>query len=251
MRRLANPAFLERIDVRRQEWLAQREAERAAFTGDCFECRDDPVRECEHCERGRAKIQARYDEYERESIRHTIEYSGLPKRFHHLTFETYPGRQSAEVRSFVDAWDGERNLLLVGKYGVGKTGLIAAAIAAVAPRIKRHMSNAIWFVSTVGLTDQLRAGYSDGSFTETMQKAQTVPLLILDDLGAEKASEWVQERLFAIIDRRYGERLPVWATSNLGPDRLAEQIGERVFWRLMEDGDLIQITGPNLREAAR
>ena len=217
----------------------------AAFTGNCFECKD--TGRCHYCDRGLAVI-AEQEERERQAaIREVIENAGLPRRFHDLTFATYPGTQGVEVEQFVTSWDGQRNLLLLGKYGVGKTGLIAAALNVVAPRYVGQYRYPFMFTSTVNLTDRLRAGYADGTFAETMHNAQTVKLLILDDLGAEKPTEWVQERLFAIIDHRYGNQLPIWATSNLSPDGLVAQIGERVFWRLAEECEVIQVNGKNLR----
>lgn len=81
-----------------------------------------------------------------------------------------------------------------------------------------------------------------------METYRKCGLLILDDLGAEKPTEWVRERIFSIIDYRYGNMLPTWGTSNLTPDKLADQIGERAFWRLIEECDVIEVNGVNLRE---
>lgn len=181
------------------------------------------------------------------AIKGIVPASGIPLRFQELTFASYPNAAKAPVERFVQSWDGKRNLLLLGKYGCGKTGLIASALNSLAERLyddgKRPK-----FISTVALTDALRTGYDDGSFDRTMETYRKCGLLILDDLGAEKPTEWVRERIFSIIDHRYGAFLPTWGTSNLTPDKLAEQIGERAFWRLVEECDVIEVNGVNLRE---
>jgi DNA replication protein DnaC len=58
--------------------------------------------------------------------------------------------------------------------------------------------------------------------------------LIIDDIGAEKASEWVQEVIFRIVDARYRRNKPILATSNLEPKLLSDRIGARAYDRLVE-----------------
>ena len=248
---------MQDIKSRMDKYQERRKQRIAEFEGDCVYCFDDSERPCEECDRGLALIAHLRDQ---EALQF-IQSSGLPRRFWDHTFDTYPAKGKREVERFVDSWDGKQNLLLTGGYGVGKTGLIAAALRRMAARYSNtpveqlgmsygnnRERKPIFFASTVSLTDALRAGYNDGTFQETLNWAKSCRLLVLDDLGSEKATEWVQERLFSIIDDRYGAMLPTWATSNLGPEQLAQQIGERAFWRLIENGQLIQVNGPNLRD---
>lgn len=146
---------------------------------------------------------------------------------------------------------GLENYLANGiwNHNTGKTGLLAASVNVMAPQFVEYRRT-VRFTSTVSLFDELRSGYDDGSFDQVMRRCQRAGLLILDDLGAEKPSEWVRERLFAIVDHRYGRELPIWSTSNLDPDRLMAVVGERVFWRFIENCDVLEIDGPNLRERA-
>ena len=253
---LAKNGFMQRLEARKNEYQERMRQRLAEFDGDCTYCFDDPESVCEECDRGIALI-AHYRDQEAMQF---IQASGLPLRFWQHTFESYPAKGKREVERFVDSWDGKQSLLLTGGYGVGKTGLIAAALRRIAARYSttpveqlglsygNKERKPIFFASTVSLTDALRAGYNDGTFQQTLNRAKSCRLLVLDDLGSEKASEWVQERLFSIIDDRYGAMLPTWGTSNLGPEQLATQIGERAFWRLIENGQLIQVNGPNLRD---
>jgi DNA replication protein DnaC len=71
--------------------------------------------------------------------------------------------------------------------------------------------------------------------------------LVIDDLGAEKSSEWAREILYLIIDKRYSDLLPTIITSNLSPKELAEKLDDRLVSRLMEDAIVIKIDGKDHR----
>ena len=222
---------------------ADREERIATFTangGQCLTCFDQGP--CQNCERGRIERAAML-EGERKAW---IAATGLPPRFQSFTFATFPGLPAiaAQARDFLASWDGKANLILTGRYGTGKTSILAAMIAELSYGGRRS----VVFTTTPRLFDQLRAGFEDGSFAETMGRCQRAGLLILDDLGAEKPSEWVHERLYALVNHRYEHELPIWASTNLPPARLIESIGERVWSRLQEGARLIVATGPNLRE---
>lgn len=72
-------------------------------------------------------------------------------------------------------------------------------------------------------------------------------LLIIDDLGAEKPSEWVAETLYRIINHRYENELPVVITSNLSLDQLAQRLGDRTASRLAELCNVVELTGRDRR----
>ncbi len=68
--------------------------------------------------------------------------------------------------------------------------------------------------------------------------AQT-PLLVLDDLGAEKISDWSRQTFYLLIDRRYREIKQTIITSNLTHDQLAGQLDDRIASRICEMGVVI------------
>lgn len=78
------------------------------------------------------------------------------------------------------------------------------------------------------------------------ERLQTVPLVVLDDLGAEKASEWVQERIYNILNHRVANGLATIVTSNFTVDEIAERLGYRVASRL-ESLTGIDLTGIDRR----
>ena len=72
-------------------------------------------------------------------------------------------------------------------------------------------------------------------------------LVVLDDLGREKSTDWSGEVIYALCNHRYEQRLPTLVTSNLTPNDLALSPYWPVISRLAEDGELIEITGPDHR----
>jgi len=117
-------------------------------------------------------------------------------------------------------------LVLTGGYGVGKTHL-AAAIGNAA--LDREVP--VYFAVIGDLLDTLRATFDrerDGvSFDTLFRQVKEIPLLVMDDLGTEKESEWAREKIFQILDWRYSRALPTVLTSN----RPEAQIDPRVISR--------------------
>jgi DNA replication protein DnaC len=211
---------------------------RASFSGECRKCWD--MGPCEHCTRGRTVLKG-----EREG---TLRRWGVGDRFMTATLDSYPGPREItdRLRVFISEWDVRRNLLLLGPYGSGKSGLASACLSALYPSFSRtHRS--VRFVSTVTLLAMLRQAQDDKRVEQT-HRAHIMPtLLVLDDLGAERLTEWGHERVYQIVNDRYERHKPTWVTSNLTVDALAEAVGERTFSRLLEHSEVLVINGPNLR----
>jgi DNA replication protein DnaC len=134
-------------------------------------------------------------------------------------------------------------LLLSGGYGVGKTHLAAAIGNEVIARGGEAL-----FVLTPDLLDHLRASFSPNSpetYDELFDRLKNTPLLILDDLRAESATPWAQEKLFQLLNHRYLRRLPTVITTN----RPLSALEARLRSRLM-DVDLVEqhrILAPDYR----
>jgi DNA replication protein DnaC len=148
------------------------------------------------------------------------------------TFETFDRNIPGVAEAFDIAYRYARNptgwLVLMGNYGCGKTHL-AAAIAIYATR---HLALKTLFTIVPDLLDHLRATYHPSSavtYDERFEAVRTVPLLVLDDLGAESPTQWAQEKLFQIINHRYNEQLPTVITSNVELDRMDGRIRSRLL----------------------
>ena len=116
----------------------------------------------------------------------------------------------------------KKGLILVGNNGVGKTHL-ACSIA------NKLIENGIPVIygTLINLLAELRNSYdtdNDISEMEIIKLYENVALLIIDDLGKEKPSEWGLEKLFTIINSRYENNLPVIITTNYNQNSLAERL---------------------------
>lgn len=155
--------------------------------------------------------------------------------------------------------DKGRGLWLMGDVGTGKTTL-AMLISKTALAANRTVA----IYSVPRLLARIRRTYDaepgGDSYTSFFRKLTSVDLLHLDDLGAEKRSDWVLEQLYAVVNERYESQRAVMVTMNStsegegsGPpvdwmSALEEQIGRRTVSRLVEIcGDPLPLFGDDLR----
>jgi len=116
----------------------------------------------------------------------------------------------------------KKGLILVGNNGVGKTHL-ACSIA------NKFIENGIPVIygTLINLLAELRNSYeidNNISEMEIIKLYENVDLLIVDDLGKEKPSEWGLEKLFTIINSRYENNLPVIITTNYNHNSLVKRL---------------------------
>ena len=187
--------------------------------------------------------------------------SAIPARYRGVSFERPPvsdmERNPASravvlgVRDYVDHLEerlGEgRGLWLMGDVGTGKTTLAMLVSKAVA-----EAGRSVAIYSLPRLLARIRRTYDaeigEDSYLSFVGRLTSVDLLHLDDLGAEKRSDWVLEQLYAIVDARYEAQRAMIVTTNLGQEELEEQIGSRTVSRLVEIcGDPLPLFGADLR----
>lgn len=182
--------------------------------------------------------------------------AGVPKRFlREASFDRQPVRDldpmvlddtRAYIRRVEENVRAGRGRWFYGDVGTGKT-LLAMLISKAA--LDAGMSVAIYSVpvllATIKETYEER---SEGSYMDLFRRLSEVDLLHLDDLGAERRTEWVLEQLYSIVNERWQEERPIVVTTNLDIDELREQVGWRTVSRLMEICDEpIPIMGPDRR----
>lgn len=127
---------------------------------------------------------------------------------------------------------GERWCVFMrGTVGTGKTHL-AQATGTAWLEARKGM---VLFRVVADLLDELRSTQASDSvigLVDVLEKYASVSLLILDDIGVDRPTEFAKEQLFKLIDRRYRNQLPTVVTSNVHLDDVAERIGERLVSRL-------------------
>ena len=120
-------------------------------------------------------------------------------------------------------------LLLIGPQGVGKTHL---AVAALREQLSRGHEGI--FFDYQNLFEQIRSGYNERMGTthrETYQNALDADVLLLDDLGAHRITDWVEDTITSLITHRCNYRKPFLATTNFPDPDLGGTIvatGERI-----------------------
>ena len=163
------------------------------------------------------------------------------------------GRESlekAKAAAQTFANDPEGWMLFTGPHGSGKTHL---AVAIGSECLRRDRSVFYTFVPT--LLDHLRGTFNPESpigYDELFEQVKTVPLLILDDLGAEHSTPWAEEKLYQIVVHRHDAQLPTVITSVSSIDELEKsrpRIGSRLMDMTMVDWQ--PITASNYRDQRR
>lgn len=197
-----------------------------------------PTCECV-VEREEAKIREAQNFAKKREIEKLFSISNLGERFSKSTFESFLDRNGSEtaykvavkyVKTFKE-WNGE-SLMLWGEPGNGKTHLAAAIVNELSKK-----GYIVVFQSVPELLQRIRSTFNSEhkeNETQIMRALLECDLLILDDIGAEKTTEWVEEKLFNIIDGRYRKELPTLYTSNLEPKELKNQVGKRSYDRMVE-----------------
>src|ERR1700736_5040059 len=213
----------------------------------------------------------------------------IPKRYEHCDFESYvpdladgktwtaqncQSMKQAKLltQGFVRDYPGsaEKGLLLMGPSGVGKTHL---AVAALKELIRR--GHAGLFCDYRELLKEIQASYNPASESTEMrilEPIRNVEILVLDDLGASKPSDWVRDIVGIVLNARYNERRVTILTTNyfdevanpepaprlpgglrvaVREDGLADRIGARMRSRLYEMCRTVEVSAPDFRREVR
>jgi DNA replication protein DnaC len=187
----------------------------------------------------------------------------LPARYRSVSFDAPPVSDMErdfqsrtivkQVRAYVDDLDANlaagRGLWLAGDVGTGKTTL--------AMLVSRHAIEAgksVAIYSLPRLLARIRRTYDaearEDSYIQFFDRLTSVDLLHIDDLGAEKQSDWVLEQLYAIVDERYqSQRAMIVTTNLLDFEELERQVSARTVSRLAEMCEQLPLHGADRRLA--
>lgn len=192
-----------------------------------------------------AHVKAMQEEEEKkesdEKLASRIKRLNLPPRFQTSTFDNFNiGLQTFpfnKAKTFAENYGKieQKGIYFVGVAGTGKTHLASAIGNALVER------EGVRFITVPELLLLIRKGYDKPGYDETFDRLSKTKLLIMDDIGSEKPSEWVQETMFVLIDRRYTHFLPTIFTSNMELDDLKERLGNRIASRIAEMCDIVEM----------
>jgi DNA replication protein DnaC len=159
--------------------------------------------------------------------------------FEHVTPNDMPDAV-AEWCDLAVAGQRRSSLLLMGPTGTGKTHTALA----VAMRLLDATHLAVRVVTAVAMVKSLQpgGGATIDRYTTNSQ------LLVLDDLGAQKSSEFKEEVTLEVIDQRYRRKLPTIITTNLSGDRMRDVLGDRVVSRVRGMCDTVVFRNPDRRQ---
>src|SRR3954453_11858492 len=190
--------------------------------------------------------------------------SVIPPRYRGVSFDRPPVSDMArdlqtkiavnQVKAFVDDLDARlqegRGLWLFGDTGTGKTTL-----AMLISKAALEAGKTVAIYSLPKLLARIRRTYDSepggDSYLSLFELLTSVDLLHIDDLGAEKRSDWVLEQLYALVNERYEAQRSILITTNLPHPELKEQIGGRTISRLTQMCDEVEVRGSDQRIEAR
>jgi DNA replication protein DnaC len=218
------------------------------------------VRRCD-CPEAQAHW-ARVDEQRRQreellremEIEQLIHASMIPARWRNRTFESFQvtdeNRKAYETaKTYAETFDPAegKGLLFTGTVGTGKTHLAAAITMYLLGQGQR-----VVFGTFGTLLAQLRHTYDgDGSERDVMRRFMRCPLLVIDDLGKEKVTDWVEQTIYEIVNTRYEDCKSLVITTNLSLTELRSRyptVGDALVDRIIEMCQGVKMVGDSWRK---
>lgn len=197
-------------------------------------------------------IQKRLEEPER-----LLEASNLGERFKGRTFASFDAKRDREAFDACNKYAKAENLLelqrnsllIAGGYGSGKTHLAAAVT-----QVLTNRGISVLFGTAIEHFDKIRDDFEHTGLNKHVARMKSANVLVIDDLGKEKKSDWTKQVLFDVVNYRYEHKLPVIITTNLvskdGKEfsALANHVEGAVYSRICEMCNIVVTKGGDYRQ---
>jgi len=201
----------------------------------------------------------------------------IPERYRNCgftNFDMYPSRGGPRNDSLWTAFNivqryladfplvEGKGLLLTGDTGVGKTHLIVALLKGLIEKGADGL-----FLDYQELLKRIQSSYDSKALTaehEVMRPVMETQVIVIDDLGANRISEWVEDTINYLLNHRYNEKQVTLLTANLAEERMGggpgarftrqtfeERLGPRVTSRLYEMCRIVEISSEDYRKRGR
>ena len=191
-----------------------------------------------------------------------LDAARIPRGYEHCDLDRFVSYENEKLlkalrraRRFTETFPGvEKGLLLIGDPGIGKTHIAVAVLKQVVSEKRAHGL----YYDTRSLLNAIRSTYDPVTRTsaaDVLRPVLEAELLVLDDLGAERLTDWVDETMNFIVNTRYNDRRITIFTSNYADiedadavDSLKARVGFRIHSRLREMCEFLEYDGPDYRE---
>ena len=173
---------------------------------------------------------------------------GIPEKYYQVSFDNFKGGEKyiTACRKFVQTPDF--SLMIIGAFGCGKTHL---AVSIMRELFMENKSSGMLFKNVSELLLDIRESFrmDDKDNTEgiIIDKYSNAKILFLDDMGAEKTSEYSITTLYTLINKRYNDMKPTIVTTNLTIEQIEKQIHPRIASRFAEY-KVMKINMPDYRK---
>lgn len=193
-------------------------------------------------------------------LRALYNLSRIPERYRYTIALKPENGEDLEAFTVLDNYkndvlsmvDEGRGLYIWGKStGNGKTSWACKIMSYFFRKIAFNtgLENEGLYIFLPTFLEDLRDNYDnkDPEFDEILRMIKTCRLLIIDDIGAERVTDWVRERMVSIINTRVSNNLTTIYTSNLSPEELRSELGDRIASRVLGSSQVVEITSGDRR----
>lgn len=194
-----------------------------------------------------------------EKIHRLIDQAGIPPYLEGKTWDDYEVYSPEAKNVYLAAQRYAASSTTGGLYISGPKGTGKTFLASLIAGEKLRQGTPTLFVFVPDILDSFRKAMHDGKGDEVAGAAREADFLVLDDMGAERATAWVAEQLMALINYRYSHQLPTVITSNYQLDELSEHLsgtmgpreeqitGERICSRIAAMTISLRLSGQDMR----
>jgi DNA replication protein DnaC len=186
---------------------------------------------------------ARAIRYRRDNVEKLLGEASVPPRYRACSRENFEGDFPNYTPAFIH-----------GPIGCGKTHLAVALLRERILASKTREYPNVRFVRMVDLLKEIRATFKDDAQVNEQDLliyyGLDVDLLVLDDMGVEKITEWVMQTLYDLVDKRYVEMKETIITSNIALENFGKLYGDmglRLASRIVGMGDILELSGRDRR----